>query len=32
MITQSDIATLNKRTELTAKCLHREKYLLKNVI
>ena len=31
IITQPENATLNKRTELTAKCLHREKYLLKNV-
>ena len=31
IITQPQLATLNKRNELTSKCLHREKYLLKNV-
>ena len=30
IITQPNKSTLNKRTELTAKCRHREPYLLKN--
>ena len=31
IITQPNMATLNKRTELTAKCRHREKWLLQSL-